>query len=157
MLVAAAFLAEIVAYAMIEGYVCPINSGGMMEEHDLPFDRDSDAEGMSFGLIGFSRNTDTMASIYGLGAVAASQDANVTANGAIVAAAGNDMHFVGMAGIAAAGNSITLQDARIGVLLAGDKINAADVHVLMRTPQAAAFGAGFGVVFALLTWLLRRR
>jgi hypothetical protein len=130
-----------------------------MENHfSIPEDVEiDDPEGISFGIIGFSRNTDTSASVYGLGAVAAGNDLDVTANGAIVAAAGNDMQFNGVAGFVAAGSSVTLQDSRIGVLLAGNDINAADVHVLMRTPQAAAFGAGFGIVFALLTWLLRRK
>jgi hypothetical protein len=129
----------------------------MMDNFDTIPEEIDDPEGISFGVIGFSRSADVSASLYGLGAIAAGNDLDVTANGAVVAAAGNDMHFNGVAGFVAAGSSVTLQDSRIGVLLAGNNINAADVHVLMRTPQAATFGAACGVVFALLTWLLRRK
>ena len=126
----------------------------MNDEHPEP-DEIEEPDGLSFGVIGFARRTETEVTLNGLGVVGAGNDATVTANGAIIAAAGNDLRFSGNAGFVAAGSSASLQDARIGILIAGAEINAADVHVIMRTPQAVAFGAAFGTVFALLTWLLR--
>ena len=128
-----------------------------MNDQHPELDEISEPEGISFGVIGFARNAETSATLYGLGVVGAGNDADVSANGPIIAAAGNDLRFSGTAGLVVAGSSVTFQDARIGVLLAGADINAVDVHVLMRTPQAAASGAAFGAVFALLTWVLRRR
>ena len=127
-------------------------NGEFAEESEI-----EDLGGVSFGVIGFARNTETAVTLYGAGLVGAGNDLTVTANGALVVGAGNDLRFCGTAGMVAAGSDVTLQDARIGVLIAGADINAADVHVLMRTPQAAVFGAAFGAALALLTWLLRRR
>jgi hypothetical protein len=51
----------------------------------------------------------------------------------------------------------TVKQATINVLLANQVELGEDTKILFSTRQAAAFGAAFGVVVAILTFLFRRR
>jgi hypothetical protein len=53
--------------------------------------------------------------------------------------------------------STSLQHTTVGILLAGKATMQEGARVLLTTPQAAALGAAFGLVAALINAWLRRR
>lgn len=106
--------------------------------------------------------------------VSAANNAKVENSMAAAFVAGNDLTAMNSAGaIFVAGNDVNLQQGGGAVMVVGNQahfesstigilIPSGDVNlygeskVLMTTQQALALGAGFGIVFALLTAFLRR-
>ena len=106
--------------------------------------------------------------------VQAGQDAVLSNSAALAVVAGGSISISdGMAPIAVAGDGLQMTDAAALSVIAGGEVNASqsfigivlsdqvnlseNSQVLLNTAQAAIFGAAFGAVFALFSWLLRRR
>lgn len=106
-------------------------------------------------------------------ALVAGRDARLVNGVAQVAVVGRDVQLDnsaagvikagGNAGLAyslaifAAGKQVSVENSRVGVVLSRRAQIGPGSQVLMSTPQAAALGAALGVVFALLSWLFRRK
>ncbi len=106
--------------------------------------------------------------------VSATEDATIENSVGVVMAAGNDLHANNSVGsVWVAGNDLHLQQgggalliageqvhaekSTIGVLLSGEPVNLGEgSKILLDTRQAAVLGAAFGIVFALMSYLLRR-
>ena len=106
-------------------------------------------------------------------AVAAGQDMELAYGGAMVVAVGHDLKFAdGVGSMFNVGNNLDMADA--GALVAvSQQVNAhksvlgivlspqvnvdEESTVVLNTQQALAFGAAFGAVFAILSWLFRKR
>jgi hypothetical protein len=56
-----------------------------------------------------------------------------------------------------AGKNITINQGGAGILLSRQVTLTEGSRVLLNTPQALAFGAALGLVFALVSWLLKKR
>jgi hypothetical protein len=54
-------------------------------------------------------------------------------------------------------SSARVEQSLVGVLFTNAPELGQGNQILLTTPQAAAMGAAFGFVFALMSWLLRRR
>jgi len=97
----------------------------------------------------------------GVLAVAVGRDAQMT--NSLVAgplAVGRDLSTEqSVSGMVVVGNSATVQgNSVVGVLVSSGPVTLTEgSRVLMSTQQAAAFGAALGAVFALLSFLFRRR
>lgn len=91
-------------------------------------------------------------------AVVAGGSISVTDGLSPVAVAGQDLQMTDSAALGViAGGSVNASQSFIGIVLS-DEVNLSEnSQVLLGTAQAALFGAAFGAVFALLSWLLRRR
>ena len=59
--------------------------------------------------------------------------------------------------LSSASQHASAQHSAIGVILAGKVELGEGNRVVLNTPQAAALGAALGAVFALVSWLLRRK
>ena len=81
----------------------------------------------------------------------------VTNGGAIVINAGGNLDITNGGGVVAVCKQAAIQNGSVGVLLTGQANLGENTKVVLNTPQALALGAAFGTVFALLSWLLRRR
>jgi hypothetical protein len=90
--------------------------------------------------------------------IVAGGDIQVTNGGAQIMVAGGDGQLSnGGAQIIVVGGEMTAQQTFVGLAIT-DKLNLSeDSKVLLDKPQALLFGAAFGAVFALVSWLLRRR
>jgi hypothetical protein len=113
--------------------------------------------------------------IMGGGAVIIASGANteIKGGGAALLASGGNMQIEGGGGqILAAGGDMTIREggggimltgnARIergfiGMLISGNTTLNEGTRVILNTPQALAFGAAFGLVFAFVSRGLRRR
>jgi hypothetical protein len=78
-----------------------------------------------------------------------------SAAGVIKAGGGANLAY-SLAGLAA-GEQVAVENSRVGVVLARRVVIGEGSQVLVSTRQAAAFGAAFGLVLAVLSWLFRRR
>jgi hypothetical protein len=75
----------------------------------------------------------------------------------IMVAGGNSQISNGGAQIMIVGGEMTAQQSFVGLAIT-DQLNLSeDSKVLLDKPQALLFGAAFGAIFAVFTWLLRRR
>jgi hypothetical protein len=82
----------------------------------------------------------------------------LTNGGSIVMAVGNGAKITnGGAVVLNAVDTASVQNGFVGVLLTRQANISENSRVLMSTTQAAAFGAVLGAVFAVFSWLLRRR
>lgn len=106
-------------------------------------------------------------------ALVAGHDLNVSEGGGQFMIAGNSMQVSqGGGGIVIAGNCVEMtqggggfilspqvrvEEGRVGVLISRSPTIQGEVGVVINTPQAVALGAAVGGVFALLSWLLRRK
>lgn len=59
--------------------------------------------------------------------------------------------------VSALAGQANLQNSYCGVLFSGNTTLGEGSRVLINTPQALALGAAFGLVFGLLSWLLRKK
>jgi hypothetical protein len=125
------------------------------------------------GLVGTIRGTEVTMQKGVVGVLAGSNNASHVAGPVGAALAGNRLEVAAAGGAAfLAGNQITLTNgggalllaprARlsrsvVGVLLSSHTELDDQSRVLLGTPQAAALGAALGVVFALVSALVRRK
>ncbi len=134
--------------------------------------RDANVTRSGVGLVMAQQRADI--SQGGAAIFAAGETLNVMQGGGSILAAGNNMKVaMGGGSILVAGNEIEVEKGGGGILIAGNEIEIEGgfagivispnveledgAKVLLTTPQAAALGAAFGAVFALVSWLLRRR
>lgn len=71
--------------------------------------------------------------------------------------AGGSAEIIHSAVLGSASQQASAQHSAIGVVLAGKVELGEGSRVVLNTPQAAALGAALGAVFALVSWLLRRK
>ena len=125
------------------------------------------------GAFAVAAGQDAEVSFGGAVVIAVGRDLKQETGGGMVYAVGRDMRMTdSVAGISNVGgrlemkdslsmlslsNSSRIEQSMIGVLFTNSADLGENNHVLLSTPQAAAFGAAFGLVFALLSWLFRKR
>ena len=63
-----------------------------------------------------------------------------------------------LAQLAVVGGNLNVKNSTCGVVITGGQVHLSEgSRVLLTNTQAAAFGAAFGALFALMSWLVRRR
>jgi hypothetical protein len=105
--------------------------------------------------------------------IKAEKDMQIENSGAVSVVSGGEMHLTnGGAQVLVAGGNMSIENGGGQLLVAGGEVKAQhtfigvavanqislseDSKILLDKPRAALFGAAFGAVFALLSWLLRR-
>ena len=93
------------------------------------------------------------------GAFAAGRDLTFHDGGGMVFVAGGDLALSDGGGLLmVAGGEAKIENGGAALLIAGGPVTLeGDSKVLMTTEQALAFGAAFGAVFTVFSFLLRRR
>lgn len=85
-------------------------------------------------------------------------DLDMTNGGAMILPVGGNATIVnGGALVMPVGGTVTAEKSKFGVVLAPEVVLGEGSQVLLNTQQALAFGAAFGFVFGLVSWLLRKR
>lgn len=153
---------------------------GIINESGEPFEGFApqlQAENLSFGpgfLVGASVGQDMTMSNAGAFAIDVGRDMELMSGGATAITVGHDLEMEnggamvlvvggntevtnGGSIVTVAGNQVTAQNSFFGVLISQQTTLEAGSKVLLDTKQAFTFGAVFGIVFALLSWLLRRK
>lgn len=88
----------------------------------------------------------------------AGKDMQITNGGAQVMVAGAGIELVNSgAQLMVAGGEIKVQKGFVGVAVTNQLSLSEDSKVLLDKPQAILFGAAFGAVFGLVSFLLRKR
>lgn len=59
--------------------------------------------------------------------------------------------------VTVAGGNITASNSVLGVVVTDNIVLQDQSRILLDRPRAIVFGAAFGVAFAIMTWMLRRR
>jgi len=125
------------------------------------------------GALAIAAGQDAEVSFGGALAIAAGRDMRMNSGGAMVFAVGRDLQMAdsvtgvaniggrldmtdSVSGVAVSG-AASLNQSMVGILLSSKTDLGEGSQVLLSTPQAAAFGALFGVAFALVSWLLRKK
>ncbi len=70
---------------------------------------------------------------------------------------GGNAELTDSIGVLSMSNEVTAKDSFLGVVISRQANIAEGSRVLLNTKQAAVFGAAAGAVFALLSWLLRKK
>ena len=89
--------------------------------------------------------------------IAAGRDMSITSGGGSVLAAGNNISVQNGGGALVLTSNATVSRGFVAVLLSGKVELREGSRVLLGTPQAAALGAAFGLVFALVARRGRRK
>ncbi|HEX9019096.1 MAG TPA: hypothetical protein VF806_07905 [Anaerolineaceae bacterium] len=84
-------------------------------------------------------------------------DAQINKGGAQVMIAGGNVELSETGGLLLAGQQVVARNGYYGVVLAQNVTLDGDSKVLLDPKLAAIFGAAFGAVFALLSFLFRRK
>jgi hypothetical protein len=125
------------------------------------------------GALVISAGQDAEVAFGGALAIAAGRDMKQENGGGILIAVGRDLQLSdAAAGILNVGGQVAMKDSMgavvvassarveqsmVGVLFSSNADLGEGNKILLSTPQAAALGATFGFVFAVMSWLLRRR
>lgn len=109
------------------------------------------------GALAINAGHDVAIEYGGAAAINAGGSADIQFGGAMVINAGGavDINYGGAYLINAA-KGAKLTNSTVGVLLSPKTELGEGTRVILNTKQAIAFGVAFGVVFALLRWLLKR-
>lgn len=89
--------------------------------------------------------------------MAAGSEMRVMQGGGQLMLSGGRMQVERGGGLVVVANRATLRRSQVGVLISGSTQLQEGARVLLGTPQAMAFGAALGLVFALATRLLKGR
>jgi hypothetical protein len=90
-------------------------------------------------------------------AIAAGNNMSITNGGATVMAAGQSATVTNGGSLLLVSNEVKASNSFFGLLLSNQTNLEEGSRVLLDTKQAIAFGAAFGVVMAVLGWLLRKK
>ncbi len=93
----------------------------------------------------------------GATAIAVGANAEITNGGAMVMPVGANCEITNGGALLMPASNVTARNSVFGVVISGQTNLDESSRVLLDTKQAAAFGAAFGLVFALLSWLLRKK
>jgi hypothetical protein len=116
-----------------------------------------DAEIREAGAFGIAAGRDMELSYGGGLTIAVGHDLKVTNGGALVMPVGNTAEITyGGAGVMAA-NHVNAKNSFFGIILAQHTTLEEGSKVLLDTRQALVFGSAFGLVFAIINWLVRRK
>ncbi len=85
------------------------------------------------------------------------KDGQISNGGAIFLNVGGSLDITNGGGVVAVARQASIQNGAVGLLFTGQANLGENSKVILNTPQALALGAAFGTVFAVLSWLLRRR
>lgn len=109
------------------------------------------------GALAINAGHDVATQYGGALAINAGGSADIQFGGAMVINAGGAVDIdYGGAYIINAAKGAKLTNSTVGVLLSPKTKLGEGARVIFNTKQAVAFGAAFGVMFALLRWLLKR-
>ena len=81
----------------------------------------------------------------------------MTNSGAGIMNIGGNVDLTNGAGVVMNTNNATVEDGFVGLLISSQTTLGEGSRVLLNTPQAIAFGAALGAVFALLSLIFRRK
>lgn len=93
----------------------------------------------------------------GAAVLVAGQDMTIRESGGQVLVAGRDVELTnGGSGVLVVGRDMVVHQGVLGIAIARQVTLDEGSKVLMTQPQAIAFGAALGAVFAVVSWLLKR-
>lgn len=84
-------------------------------------------------------------------------NADITNGGGLIMNVGGNANITNGGALAVSSQQVGVQKGYVGVILSRQTNLDDSSKVLLDTKQAVAFGAAMGAVFALLSWLLRRK
>jgi hypothetical protein len=83
--------------------------------------------------------------------------ADIVNGGAQIISVGGNLNLSNGGSVLMIGQQVTAKNSFFGVLISSETKLEEGSRVLLDTKQAAIFGAVFGAVFALLSWIFRRK
>jgi hypothetical protein len=117
--------------------------------------QDMDMTGGGAGILAVGRDLEMQNG--GAWVAAVGHDAQISNGGALVLTVGGSLDITNGGALVTAGRQVSIQNGSCGILLAGQANLGENTKVVLNTPQALAMGAAIGAVFAVLSWLFRRR
>ena len=125
-------------------------AGTVSAKMDLNIDRSA--------VIVVRSDQDIHASVVAASALVSGRDLRVTNGGAQTMVVGRDVELTnGGAGMMVVGGSVSVKKGGVGIALCRNLTLEEGSRVLLNTPQALAFGAAFGVFFAIVRGLSKGR
>lgn len=118
---------------------------------------DKDVNLQQGGALAVSAGRDLSVSMGGSAVMAVGRDAQVSQGGADIMMIGGNAQIEQGGAVIMNAQQVSARDSFFGMVIAKETHLEGDSRVLLNTPQALAFGAALGTVFALVSWLLRRR
>jgi hypothetical protein len=129
----------------------------MSESGALMISAGQDAKISYGGALAIAAGRDLQQETGGGLAYAAGRDLQLSDSIAVVSVVGANLDMKDSAAIVAVSTNTKLDQSLVGVLISSNTELGEGNRILLTTPQAAALGAAFGLVFAVLSWLFRRK